>query len=468
MGQTYYVFAAKGIQEYILKGDTLKFMTGGSEIVDSLAADMLDKALKSAGIGKEKREILSVAAGSARIIFNDGEDAKKIAERLPLLVSNYAPGLDVVQYYCEIKEGEKLGNVIRMAEGELAKRRNIQHPEYPVAGPHVLRTARSGKPLVGKDGDIGLDAAMMEKLKKSDNKGIEKKFNRNVPFETDFDKLKGDASSYIAVVHIDGNGLGKIVNEKLEELNKMDFETAKKSYMTFSKSIDDAAKGAFVKVLGIQGIKIRPLICAGDDVTYVVNPENAVESASIFLDEFERLAADKKLTAAAGIAFVKKSYPFINAYELCESLCRYAKNHAGRDISSIAFYRLTNTMSEKYDDIVKRELTLPGSVKLTRMPYKNEEYKYLRELVKAVREMPRGGLRTMLTTVYTSMAMYVEEYKRVGSITEEKSGNKVKVLEEAARKLDDKGVSVKEYVPPPGILHDAIELISVEGKGENE
>ena len=72
------------------------------------------------------------------------------------------------------------------------------------------------------------------------------------------------------------------------------------------------------------------------------------------------------LTACAGIAFVKASYPFYYAYELAESLCAAAKTDAkdkpsireGKELpqSCILFHKVQDSFNEDYKSIVDREL----------------------------------------------------------------------------------------------------------------
>jgi hypothetical protein len=89
-----------------------------------------------------------------------------------------------------------------------------------------------------------------------------------------------------------------------------------------------------------------------------------------------------KLTAGAGIAYVKASQPFYRAYHLTESLCTKAKNfakdhpetRAGKYIipSSVAFHRITTSIIDDYETVLKDELRYDfGSRKIqaTMQPY---------------------------------------------------------------------------------------------------
>ena len=49
----YYVFSSKGIQEYILRGNKLRWMIGGSNLVERLPV-FFEELLSSLGFSKEE------------------------------------------------------------------------------------------------------------------------------------------------------------------------------------------------------------------------------------------------------------------------------------------------------------------------------------------------------------------------------------------------------------------------------
>ncbi|HOO87802.1 MAG TPA: hypothetical protein PK442_08865, partial [Synergistales bacterium] len=80
----YYVLASKGIQEYILRGDKLKLMIGGSELIDKLSSNLVERLLHAMGLSPESDfTILMKAAGGVRILFAEKEYAERFAALLP-------------------------------------------------------------------------------------------------------------------------------------------------------------------------------------------------------------------------------------------------------------------------------------------------------------------------------------------------------------------------------------------------
>ena len=134
-------------------------------------------------------------------------------------------------------------------------------------------------------------------------------------------------------------------------------ERYKKALNSFSSDINNKYKNAFKKMCEVveknkdklsqetriseevifngekfKGIfPIRPIILAGDDITYICNGSIAIETARIMMEilEDERLNVEGidfgNLSACAGVAIIKKGYPFKKGYELAEDLCSSAK-----------------------------------------------------------------------------------------------------------------------------------------------
>lgn len=461
MNKTYYIFAAKGIQEFILAGDRLNLMIGGSHLVENISGSFLDNVITGAGISDYK--VLSRAAGGAKIIFNSREDAEKLAERMPMLISAYAPGLEVIQYFCGIEKG--LVETMNTAESKMAQRRNIVFPSLPCAQPPVKRAPRSGRSAVKKDDEDVFDEAMKVKMDAVKNTmgAISKKIgvNENI-FERDMDKIAGENKSYVAVIHADGNSLGVKINEMLNQIQNENIETAGEDYRKFSEKIENASVAAMKKVIEIEGIRLRPLVLAGDDATFIVSPEHAIAATDVFLRTFSQ---ESGFTACAGIAFVKKNFPFHSAYELSESLCAYSKNKFERKKSGLAYFRVTTSAVEDFETILKNELTAKDKdIELTAMPYEfGDKITELVELKEQIKKVPKGALRGLVTAIYDNHTEAMESYRRIQQVANGKKYEKeFKKFEEKLKKFGD---PEKEFVPA---LRDAMELISVEGKGNND
>lgn len=196
--------------------------------------------------------------------------------------------------------------------------------------------------------------------------------NLEVPYELDnLGRSEGEAS-YIAVVHTDGNGIGK----RIEAVGKS-AKTSREWITTmrsFSKEINDANLNALkamlahllkniqegmdekgnkaLFVVGGHGeefalskgqignrkcafLPLRPIIFGGEDVAFVCDGRIALALTAYYLHGIEKQqltdplahTAEKKTSmyARAGIAIVKAHHPFARAYSLAEGLAKSAK-----------------------------------------------------------------------------------------------------------------------------------------------
>ena len=185
----------------------------------------------------------------------------------------------------------------------------------------------------------------------------------------EIDKLGQDKeASYIAVVHIDGNGMGKIFSKinDIKELRKK------------SKAVSDKTNSAMVKLIehvieikedkkltdlrfneDANFLPIRPILVGGDDVTFICEGRLGMYLAEKFIgyfyDETERnkgSESSEKLMdgACAGVAIVKSHFPFYKAVKLAEDLCNEAKKTSRKD-SSISFYYSATTFSGTLEEL---------------------------------------------------------------------------------------------------------------------
>lgn len=158
---------------------------------------------------------------------------------------------------------------------------------------------------------------------------------------------------WLAVVHIDGSGVGKLFIEQSERSAKASANTEKSAtelhlqmYFTLSLGLEkatetavDAALNAVARPDGL--IPVVPLVVGGDDVTAVCLGRDALRFTETYLRVFEEATAPiardlqelggpdslvpERLSACAGVAIVKPNYPFHLAYELAETLISNAK-----------------------------------------------------------------------------------------------------------------------------------------------
>ena len=244
-------------------------------------------------------------------------------------------------------------------------------------------------------------------------------------------------------------------------------------YAGFSNAIEEAtvhaAQAAYCQVLlkdfeenKRHCIAARPIVLGGDDLTLIIRADLAVAFSETFLSEFETGSEKalskhlgrftipnipRQLTACAGIAFVKQSFPFSAGYELAESLCSYTKNAAklnktdtGMTPTSFAFHKVTTSMTDSYDEVVAKELSSEGYC-LAFSPYyigsstdSLTTLNDLKNLIKVLGELPSGTVRTLISTIYSDISKADNEFNRILQIA---GARKKALLVKALSKLTE-------------------------------
>ncbi len=391
-----------GIQDYVFKSNNLYQNIGASELVEIVTDEWLVESLVNESLqsnvtwdeddglkyDSKKRlpdseldiELVYRGGGVAMFLFVEKEKAMDFMKRLTRKTLEEAPGLQPVAIYEPFDwEKDSLAEKHRELRGKLAARKLDRSHSAPLAGLGVTaKCVFTGMPAVGWDDDpelVGHDAAkrkehlegppqrisaeVAKKLKHAhcarerlakitpmvDEQGFEFAANFN-----DFGE-KG-TSSYIAVIHADGNAMGERFNkigEKFHEAKKNGDYIQK--LREFSLSIEDNAKEALKETIsyllyhwpeyeekvGVSAkrnsgnrklLPFRPIVFGGDDVTFVSEGRLGLVLAAKYLQALSTTKLSdngKPLYARAGVAVVKSHYPFSRAYDLADKLAAEAK-----------------------------------------------------------------------------------------------------------------------------------------------
>ena len=128
-------------------------------------------------------------------------------------------------------------------------------------------------------------------------------------------------------------------------------------------------------------LPMRPLVLGGDDLTVLVRADLAMQFVKDYCVAFEdrtkenfekihnhnKKAIPENLTACAGLAYVKNNQPFMDAFELTESLCaeskRISKNVRKKEErteipATVTSLVVTNSFIESYSSYKENELTV--------------------------------------------------------------------------------------------------------------
>ena len=196
--------------------------------------------------------------------------------------------------------------------------------------------------------------------------------NPGVDSDTDPGADSGDYTflSKVAVIHIDGNGVGGIMKDLNDSKDRVapaefqeeigcdrdDPDALRRFLLAVNERLQNAVEHAFAaawtridelshrddKRAGREhaAIPVVPVILGGDDVTVITSGDYALPFAAAYLRYYEEATGNDPIlryltppegqdtgpmTAAAGVAIVKRNFPFHIAYELAEKLVERAK-----------------------------------------------------------------------------------------------------------------------------------------------
>jgi len=389
MGKYLYGAAVQGIQDFIFKTNELGHIVGASELVEQICTSAFDEFASNG-------ESVVRAAGNIKLIFDNEADCRKAVREFPRKVMKMAPGITISQAVVPLDDD--FGKAVDQIESLLKVQRNKPQRSVTSGLMGIKRTNDTGLPTVRvTDTDNYKDEPTIQKECFLNTRGLcEKSFGihplhkSSIAFNISDITEKND---WIAIIHADGNGLGKVV----QAIGKN-----KDAFRSFSQQLDiatkEAAQIAFAAVekmfKGTKIIPIRPVVLGGDDMTVIIRGDIAIVYANAFIKAFEektqellgdilsehQVFADGKdyLTACAGVAFIKSSYPFYYGYQLAKELCDHAKkdtkaiygaetNHLPS--SCLLFHKVQDSFIISYEDIIKKELTAKDGLSFKAGPY---------------------------------------------------------------------------------------------------
>ncbi len=399
MGEfTLTIIETAGIQNYIYASNNLRQNIGASELVYRATHDWVYEVLQELGstniILKHKNKVLKLifeekgiehggltselvytGGGNAVIIFSKLDIAKEFAKKLSRNALLYAPGLQVIIKHKEFDwyNNPSLSETVIKLIGELNAKKANRPVSTPLLGLSVTADCQfTGLPAIcerdmGESEKKRVSAEVVAKLdafSAAHNRLLSiialdnSKGSYEIPvFLDDFGLDKGK-SSYIAVVHTDGNGMGKRVNtiaknfsscidnrRYIEEMRKLSQSINKAAEKALNGTVDQLIrsiedKNGVKKVAGVVELKnnylpFRPIVFGGDDATFICNGRLGLTLAQNYLSLFTGSPLSDELphTARAGVAIVKAHYPFARAYSLVEELTKSAKERI-RELSS--------------------------------------------------------------------------------------------------------------------------------------
>lgn len=420
-------------QDYIFRSNRLIECVGASMIIKNLSEELLAYKL-------QEDKFIIKGGGNTLYLFDNDNESKEFIKNFSLNVLKEYPGLDLfmvsVPFNADTDDiKEKIKDIYIKLEVKKNRRMNAgnqigfgierlcESTGYPAASYYYDEEKKYISNEIKSKRDIA-EGNKKNYFKDLIPEGYELSNNIN-------DLVKNGSKSYVAVVHIDGNEMGKKIRSIDENVTKNNGESIKEfnyRYLSvlkeFSLMINEKYENAFRDMCSIVGnnfnilkdytnmnqglFPLRPLILAGDDITYISNGYIGVESAKIFIENLNKTRIIISgidlgvLHACAGIAIIKKGYPFIKGYSLAEDLCQNCKNvllnRKYENTSAIDFHIAQGDMNRSIFEIREEDYNIKNNgFHLTMKPLILDEnidwrnYKSFTDILENINEMINEG-----------------------------------------------------------------------------
>ncbi|WP_217533693.1 Cas10/Cmr2 second palm domain-containing protein [Vibrio metschnikovii] len=420
-----YLFEAKSIQSYLFQSGKLKDVISASERLDRLidnhpssvlanviAQCQLETDLLTPHTKQHDHQISFVRCkGGAFYAWSQSKDPLvQLRGTWTLTVQQLFPGLTFCDALCE---NTSLQQALQQGHAALAAARNLPSPHYPLSTAPCVASPRTGLAAVpisavarreiapqANEGEqqIDLDTELHRQcyrflgLRES---LLLKKFSSNIDLPASL-QFPLDSNNFynaqteqadetdlrdLALIHIDGNGLGKQLRALRKALENQSDNVFYTAFRQFSDALAKATELAAAEATQwlyqtqlkqqentpVTYLAMRPLVLGGDDITLLCRADLALGYAKYFYRAFQTYSAEQLkglhtrylkgsadllpyLTASGGILYHKANHPFMLCHHLVEGLCSEAKT-VTKDTPSalpaaLSFYRISKALAE--------------------------------------------------------------------------------------------------------------------------
>lgn len=382
-----YIFSSNKLQDNI---------TNSAVIARVLDNDFFEKVISDKEVYDGNLNMVYSGGGHTILEFRTREQAVKFTKRITRFVYENFEGLIIFATTIDYNEALSPGDNCKNLTAQLEAKKALRSAAFHQGSFGIEKINATTFSPESADGIC----EEKEKIRKEENESERKQLPQGYDPVYLFSDLGGSKynSNFIAVVHIDGNAMGKRV-ENIDMASRNEswgWNTYKEKMRNFSNSIDLDFKNAYKEMeeeisasiesgvlddleLSEKHFPVRRIITAGDDICFVSEGRIGIECAVRFIEKLSKKvnAEDKEgYAACAGVAIVHQKYPFYKAYELAENLCANAKKYgaslskdgSGKEVSVIDWHIEFGEIKDTLDEIRDSYKDMEGH-KLNARPY---------------------------------------------------------------------------------------------------
>lgn len=384
------------VQSFIFRIPELKSMIGANSLLgEFLSKDLyeLKKELKNNPISQEKnwkesifvkrdslkqnfkKGILECSGGHFEAIFETEEEIREFIEKATIKADEKIKGAKLSYRVKKVDINDTLVNINKNTESiDIEIKRS---ESFLIDNPYFINSSKDGitpekienvneKNIEEEQGANFYRLKTDDYLKEFYDYLFQKHLGKNIKLENEFDTLKElsliEGNNMIAIIAIDGNGMGNKFKEKLQKVENKKFIDAAIEISEFWLNARESMRKALFEALkNIPNGKYKDklpysiLMLGGDDLLIVSVPEIAFDIVKGVSNGLN----GSGITISAGVAYVKYNYPFNQGHKLAESLLSSAKikSKSKREEikSAVDWHILFDTKNREIEDIRKEE-----------------------------------------------------------------------------------------------------------------
>lgn len=336
MTKTAVIIDTISIQQYVYGSNKLQENIGASHIVANEIYALLDKD-----------NILYQGGGNAVLLFDDESVAKKFINSYSLEISKRYSGIKLAFGILENFDDtlghyqESMNQMHKSLQRNKSENYIQVNPFKPGIVADCTQTGEAAMELKHEK-VLSNSSIIKHNYAERGNTSLAENFESklgNYRFPSEFEKLgQIEGKGYIAIVHIDGNGIGqkfkdcKSPEETISlssDIKKITKRVLEKVCARITHNLEKLKEELPLK-LEENTLPFRPLVVGGDDVTVVTEGRLGIYFAELFIQEFktEEISfpgGKIKMEACAGISIIKTKYPFFLGYTKAEEILSKAK-----------------------------------------------------------------------------------------------------------------------------------------------